>query len=101
MFFKYEPGVPLDEPPPRPDRVNGNIDAYPASAQIVRGLDCRRTPAEGVEHGIAGIARRLDNARQERQWLLRCVAEALPCEIVNRANVSPYVLQWKAGWSSR
>ena len=55
----------------------GDVDADPAPAQLLRGRDGGAAAAERVEHDVAGVAAGREDALQEREWLLRGVAEAL------------------------
>lgn len=53
----------------------GNIDAYPAPFQRLRcGYRCS-APTERIQHDIAFVAARCDDALEQGFWLLRRIAQ--------------------------
>ena len=66
-----------------------DVDADPAALQLGGGVQSRAAAAERVEHDVAGIGRGGENALQQRDRLLRGVAEAFFGLGVKRTYVVP------------
>ena len=58
------------------DAEVGDVDAEPAAAEALGGVDGGAAAAEGVEHDVAGVAAGADDALEEGKGFLGGVAEA-------------------------
>lgn len=59
------------------DRDVGDVDADPLPAELLRGDHGGAAAAEGVEHHVAGVGGRLDDALEEGGWFLGGITETL------------------------
>src|ERR1035437_1820807 len=69
-----------------------HVNADPVPAILLRCVNRRAAAAEGVEHEVARIAARQNDALQQRHGLLRRVAEAFRCLRVNWWDVRDNIL---------
>lgn len=75
-----------------------DINPKPAPPKLLGGSYRRTTAAEGVKNHIAGVTAGLNDALKERQGLLRRVAEALSCFRIQRIDIDPNILKWRASY---
>ncbi|MCS1415930.1 MAG: hypothetical protein M2R46_03674 [Verrucomicrobia subdivision 3 bacterium] len=74
------------------DGVDGDVASDPVAFQPMRGLQGSGATTERVEHDVTLIRARLDDALQQRQGLLRGIAEAFFRYIDNGFYIVPYIL---------
>ena len=58
------------------DREMGDVDPDPPPPQLLRGMDRGAAAAERIEHDVARVRRGRDDPLEQRDRLLRRIAEA-------------------------
>jgi len=83
------------------DREISDIDANPLPPQLLCCVNGCAASTEWIEHDIAGIARRTDNALKKRLRLLCWIAQTFLCLCADRLYIKPEILKRYAFISSR
>jgi hypothetical protein len=72
----------------------GDINPHPSPTQFLGSMNRRATATKRIKHDITGIGGRIDDAFQQRDGLLRGIAEALLRLRIDGADVTPIIANW-------